>query len=88
MENHTLVGKGQSSRSNVITAGPKGSSIGTTFAIELTTVNHPPSLSAIKWRRVIEGGGSKSLKEKNIYVLLHFTNDKNMYIKQGSTTKT
>lgn len=60
----SFVGNGQSSRSSRMTAGPSGSFIGITLIIELTTVSHPFSLSAMTWSRSIAWGGSCSLSTR------------------------
>ena len=60
----SLVGRGQSSSRSKMTAGPSGSSIGTTWIIEWTTVNHPFSLSAITCNLSIDGGGSCSVSTR------------------------
>lgn len=60
----SLDGKGQSSNNKVITEGPRGSCIGMTWIMELTTWIQPSSLSAMLCKRSIELGGSCSLKKK------------------------
>ena len=60
----TLVGRGHSSSSKVITAGPSGSSMGMTCMRECTTASHPDSLSAILCNVNIDRGGSCSLQGK------------------------
>lgn len=54
----TFVGNGLSSRKRVITAGPSGSSTGTTSIKHMTTIIQPPCLSAIRFNFSSCVGGS------------------------------
>lgn len=60
MKNYTFDGNGQSSNRRVMTEGPNGLCIGITLTIELTTCNHPSSLSAMACNFNMAGGGSCS----------------------------
>uniref|UniRef100_A0A6B0UJG3 Secreted protein n=1 Tax=Ixodes ricinus TaxID=34613 RepID=A0A6B0UJG3_IXORI len=60
----SLVGRGQSSRMRVMTAGPRGSSMGMALTIDLTTRSQPDSLSASRCSLIMNGGGSCSLSTR------------------------
>ena len=64
----TLVGKGHSSSSSAMTAGPRGSSRGMTRISDLTTFSQPVSQSATLCSITMASGGSWSLHTKRQHV--------------------